>query len=135
MENFLIKSIKLIEQRYGTADPFSLAEKLNIQVEWVYFGQQPLGKIAYDRQQPIVMLNNRIKHLPLRYFTMAHELGHVILQEGLTGYYTGNLYGHSKLETQADKFASALLGLLYVEENGDLPTSYDDLVWRYGLPK
>ncbi|WKF87346.1 hypothetical protein [Lactiplantibacillus plantarum] len=40
--------VKTIVNRYHTADPFVIAEKLNIQVEWCDFGAMPLGKNAYD---------------------------------------------------------------------------------------
>ncbi len=77
--------VKAIVNRYHTADPFVIAEKLNIQVEWCDFGAMPLGKNAYDNQEPIILLNNSIKHTPTQYFILGHELGHVIFHEGLIG--------------------------------------------------
>mgnify|MGYP001225164449 FL=1 len=125
---------ELIEERYGTADPFIIAERLNVEVDWVHLGLSPLGKTMYDGHAPLVILNDRIKNSPLRYFTMAHELGHVILQEDLVGYYTLARNGHSSLEVQANKFAVSLLSRLYIEENYHIPHTYMDLVHAYGLP-
>ncbi|MFB9770125.1 ImmA/IrrE family metallo-endopeptidase [Lactiplantibacillus modestisalitolerans] len=126
--------VKMIVQRYGTADPFIIADKLNVQVEWSTLGPHPLGKTIYDGHSPIVLLNSRIKHKPIRNFTMGHELGHVILQEDLVGYYTTNRHGHSKLETEADKFSVALMGLLFIEDNNRVPGSYQELAYQYGVP-
>jgi len=123
-----------VASRYHTADPFTVAEKLNVQVEWCYFGHYPLGKTIYDGDQPIVLLNESIKHKPIQYFVMGHELGHVILQEGLVGYYTSSNRAHGQLETEADEFSVALMGLLYIEDNDCLPSSYEDLARQYGLP-
>ena len=39
-----------------------------------------------------------------------------------------------KCEYQANEFASGLVGLLYIEENGYGPESYADLMHQYGSP-
>ncbi|MDB8860141.1 ImmA/IrrE family metallo-endopeptidase [Pediococcus acidilactici] len=137
MNNDKIKeAAQKIKQRYNTADPFAIAEKLNIDVEWTnLFLERPFAKTTYDKGQPLVLINARIKHLPSRNYTMAHELGHVILHEGLSTYYTGVRFGHSKLEHEADIFAAALLGLLYIEENDRYPDTLNELVNLYGMPK
>jgi len=117
-----------------TADPFAIADKLNIQVEWCNLGTFPYGKIIYDQHCPIIMLNNSIKHTSLQYFTIGHELGHVVLHEDLTGYYTSAHHGHSKLETEADEFSVGLMGMLFIEENDRVPFSYQELAYQYGVP-
>lgn len=126
--------VRTVTSRYHTANPFIIAEKLNIQVEWCYFDKLPLGKTIYFGKRPIIMLSENIKHKPYQYFVMGHELGHVILQEGLVGYYTSSTRAHSKLETEADEFSAALMGSLYIEDNDCLPSSYEDLAKQYGLP-
>ncbi|KRK21364.1 hypothetical protein FC61_GL000005 [Levilactobacillus brevis ATCC 14869 = DSM 20054] len=65
---------------------------------------------------------------------MGHELGHAILQEGLVGYYTSSNKAHGQLETEADEFSAALMGLLFIEDNDRMPSSYKDLARQYGLP-
>lgn len=126
--------VKTVTNRYHTANPFTIAEKLNIQVEWCYFDRLPLGKTIYDDGQPIIMLDEAIRHTPDQYFVMGHELGHTILQEGLVGYYTSSIRAHGQLETEADEFSVALMGLLFIEDNDRMPTSYKDLARQYGLP-
>ncbi|GAX04123.1 prophage protein [Secundilactobacillus pentosiphilus] len=128
------EATQIVAHRYHTADPFTIAEKLNIEVDWVYLGKSPLGKIIYDDKQPIVMLNKSIRDSPMRYFTMAHELGHTIMQEGLVGYYCLNNWTHSELENEANEFAVSLLAQLYIEENGRLPNDYLELTRTYGMP-
>ncbi|WP_149315800.1 ImmA/IrrE family metallo-endopeptidase [Lentilactobacillus buchneri] len=129
----IIVFIKTVVERYQTADPFQIADGTNTEIDWVELGDHPLGKIIYYGQQPIIMLNNGIKDTPQQYFTLAHELGHLIVQPGLTAYQTGR-YSHDVCEYQANQFATGLMGLLYVEENGYGPESYYDLVHHYGSP-
>lgn len=130
------EAVETVVERYKTADPFSIADKLNIDVEWTsLLGAKPFAKTNYDGDQPIVMMNERIRYLPSRYYTMAHEVGHVILHEGLSGYYTGVRFGHSKLEHESDVFAAALLGVLYIEENDRYPETLNELVSSYGIPE
>ena len=111
-----------------------IADKLNIEVDWCRFGKMPLGKTVYDGHEPVIMLNQLIKHTPAQYFVLGHELGHAILQEGLVGYYTSSVRNHSQLETEADQFSVALMALLFVEDNDYMPESYDELATQYGLP-
>lgn len=126
--------MRIVTDRYKTANPFAIAEKLNIQVEWCYFDKLPRGKTIYFGKCPIIMLNEGIKHKPYQYFVMGHELGHVILREGLVRYYTSSTRAHVQLETEADEFSVALMGLLFIEDNDCLPNSYEDLARQYGLP-
>ncbi|RWZ41020.1 ImmA/IrrE family metallo-endopeptidase [Levilactobacillus brevis] len=126
--------VKTVVNRYNTANPFTIAERLNIQVEWCYFDKLPLGKTIYYGKRPFILLNESIKHTQEQYFVMGHELGHVVLQEGLVGYYTSSNRAHGELETEADEFSAALMGLLFIEDNDHMPSSYEDLVRQYGLP-
>ncbi|KRM93529.1 hypothetical protein FC56_GL000241 [Lentilactobacillus senioris DSM 24302 = JCM 17472] len=134
MHDLIKNTIKTMIRRYGTADPFVIAEKLNIDVRWVNFGERPFGKTFYDEHAPVVMLNKSLKYKPQRYFTLAHEIGHVVMHADLNGYYTGRL-SYGPLELQASEFASGLLALLYVEENGVGPEYRSDLVHAYGYPE
>lgn len=126
-------TIKSVVTRYNTADPFRIAEKLNIEVHWVPLGRMPLGKTIYDGDAPIVMLNYSIRDTPQRYFVMAHEVGHVILHEGLSGYYTGFYHGYDRLEREANQFAIGLMGMLYIEDNGRQPETMGELSREYGI--
>lgn len=133
--NNIKEAVKAVVDKYKTANPFVIADKLNIDVEWTsLFGKRPLAKTNYDDDAPIVMMNERIRYDSSRYYIMAHEIGHVIFHEGLSGYYTGIRFGHSKLEHESDVFAIALMGMLYIEENDRAPETIRELEVTYGLP-
>ncbi|KRL21896.1 ImmA/IrrE family metallo-endopeptidase [Lentilactobacillus kisonensis] len=106
---------------------------MDIEIRWEAFGPHPLGQTAYFDKCPIILLNESIRDSVQRNFTCGHELGHIICQPGITGYQTGRL-SHGTCEYEANQFATALMGLLYVEENGYGPESYYDLVHSYGSP-
>ncbi len=127
--------VPFIAHRYGTADPFTIADKLNIEVQWRELTPGILGKTVYVFGQPIVMLDNCVKHSVQSTFVMAHELGHVLLHEGLASYYSLIPNGDDKSEYEADRFAETLLILYYVEEHRELPENYRDLVSEYGFPE
>lgn len=113
MEHNVKRITEYMVRHFKTADPFRIAELLNVQLDWVTIGDYPLGKTVYDHDAPLVLMNSRIKHSPKQYFVMAHELGHVVLQEGLNGYYTTALHGRSSLEAEADEFSVSLLSQLF----------------------
>ena len=134
MEYDIKRVTEYIVRHFNTADPFRIAELLNVQVDWVNIGKYPLGKTVYDDGAPVVLMNKSIEHTPKQYFVMAHELGHVVLQEGLIGNYTTAMHGRSSLEAEADEFSVALLGQLFIEENERMPETWDELVHDYGFP-
>ena len=133
MTNYAKSAIKEIVARYGTADPFIIADKLNIDYYFMPLGKHPLGDTSYDNHEPIIILNESIHDSPQKYFTLAHEIGHVVMHADLAGYHSGYA-SYGVCEHQANEFATGLVGLLYVEENGYGPESYYDLVYHYGSP-
>lgn len=140
MKEDLETVIGYMGHRYKTFDPFVIAEKLNVQVEWKDFGEHPIGETKYypsmnGGKAPIILLNKKIRYSVERYFTMAHELGHVIEHEGLESYYEFNRRNRSKVEVEADTFAAHLLTNLFVEEYDRVAESYQELVQTYGFPK
>lgn len=134
MSNKLNELVISIGKRYGTFDPFVIADKLNIEIQWKDIFPRPLGDTIYYGEQPIVVMANIIKYSNRRFFVMSHELGHVIEHEGLSAYYNDKSKYKHILENQADKFAITLITNLYIEEHGCLPTTYADLTHSYGLP-
>lgn len=140
MKEDLETVIGYMGHRYKTFDPFVIAEKLNVQVDWRPFGAHPAGETRNyptidGGKAPAILLNERIRDTPERYFAMAHELGHVIEHEGLEGYYDFNRRNRSKVEVEADAFAAHLLTNLFVEEHNRAANNYQELVWTYGFPK
>ena len=130
----LNKLVFNIGKRYNTFDPFTWAEKLNIQIYWKEIADKPLAETLYYGDTPIVMMSNAIRYSNQRYFVLAHELCHVIEQDGLTAYYSSNVRFKNKSENSADEFAMSVVTNLYIEEHGRLPNTYSDLRWNYGLP-
>ena len=90
--------IQTVQKRYETANPFKIAEILNIDVRYCYLGRMPLGKTNYDDKGAIIILNDSLRDSPQKYFTLAHELGHYFMHEGLAGYYTGVRFGYDEFE-------------------------------------
>ena len=118
--------INTVPERYGTANPFKLAELLNIEVRY--------WKTNYDDKGTIIILNDSLRYSNERYFTLAHELGHFFMHEGLAGYYTGIRFGYDQFENQANEFATGLLTHYFVEENDRVPETIRELELTYGLP-
>ncbi|NVZ01058.1 ImmA/IrrE family metallo-endopeptidase [Pediococcus pentosaceus] len=126
--------INTVPERYGTANPFKLAGLLNIEVRYCYLGRMPLGKTNYDDKGAVIILNDSIRYSSERYFTLAHELGHFFMHEGLAGYYTGVRFGYDQFENQANEFTTGLLTHYFVEENDRVPDTVRELELTYGLP-
>lgn len=133
------KSIKIkdaasfIAKRYGTANPFTLADKMNIDVKWCDLGSRLLGKTQYYFGQPTVLLNRIVQDSPKRYDVLAHEIGHVVLHEGVAAYYHLNKRTNSKSEYEAAVFSTALLTVYYEEDQERLPQTLEDLHTAYGV--
>lgn len=133
MNEQLKKLVYFIGNHYRSYDPFILCEKMNIDVKYKPFLSEPLGETTYFRNRPIIILADSLRYSNQRYFVCAHELGHAINHQGLASFYTSNKLNKGKLEVEADKFACALIGMLYVEDTGEFPDSIKELEWRYGL--
>ena len=72
---------ELIEERYGTADPFIIAERLNVEVDWVHLGLSPLGKTMYDGHAPLVIPHDTLINTPLPSFPMVHAVRSLLMPE------------------------------------------------------
>ncbi|GEK28118.1 ImmA/IrrE family metallo-endopeptidase [Furfurilactobacillus siliginis] len=75
------KITEYMVDKYHTAGPFQIAEKLNVQTDWISIDDFPLGKTIYDSNSPLILLNENIKNSSQRYFVMCHELGHVFYKK------------------------------------------------------
>lgn len=128
------KMIGYIVHRYGTADPFRIADELGVDLRWADLGANVMGKTQYMLSQPVVMLNEAVHDSNQRYYVMAHELGHVILHADVASYYKITTHGNGKAEAEADQFATALMVRLYWEEHSELPDTVSDLTHEYGVP-
>ena len=65
--------MNIIGDRYGTYNPFIIADKLNIDVRWADIYPRPYGDTMYYGDEPVVMLSNAIRDSPERYYVLGHE--------------------------------------------------------------
>lgn len=128
-----LQQINNLRNVYGTLDPFLLANKLDVEVRYVSFGNNPKGMYTKIKGDPIIFLNESIEYLPERKFVLAHELYHYLEHEENAAYYIQNDKARSKLETEANKFAIALLTNLYIEENREYPETIEEVSYKYGI--
>lgn len=99
--------VEQLIHKYGTNNPFTIAEKMGVQI--VY---ERLGKIEgyYNKvfRVPIIHINENAKNPR---FVCSHELGHVInhpdTDTSFLKKYT--LFSNDKIEVEANTFAVELL--------------------------
>lgn len=125
--------VKTLVETYQTANPFTLAENLNIPYQYVNFPENLKGQIVVYNEKPIILLNDSIKETPTNYLVMAHELKHALDHPDLLGYYSLCYGGKGKLENEADRFATELMLLFYQEKYEDLPETFDTLKATFGI--
>lgn len=97
-------------KRYGTSDPFSLAEKLNIIVFNVPL-EEIQGFYMYLKKHRVIYLNSEIEDMELRRVVLAHEIGHALLHTKINCYFMrkSTFLNTSKYEIEANRFAAELL--------------------------
>lgn len=103
---------KIIEQlvkKYGTSNPFKLADLLGVVIVF-----EPLGSIYgyYSRSHrtKVIHINENLPYNK-QFSTCAHELGHVVLHpDANTAFLKKNtLFSAEKIEVEANTFAVELL--------------------------
>lgn len=121
----LRKRIRRIKLQYGTCKPFEICCQKDIPIEYVNI-QRSLADTVYLHNHPIIFLSETLSDSPDRYFVCAHELAHVILHNGLQGYYTQSSGNCVETELEANKFTMGLCEQLY-EEFGKYPNCFNCL--------
>ncbi|WP_413628333.1 ImmA/IrrE family metallo-endopeptidase (plasmid) [Fructilactobacillus vespulae] len=131
--NEIEKLANKLGKKYKTFDPFLIAEKENIDIQYKDFENEPLGQSISYFNRPIILLSLNIIDSNKKYFVCAHELCHALKHTELSTYYISNCNVKNKFEYQADKFAFTLLKNLYKEqyETEDITTNY--LTIAYGI--
>ena len=109
MSNIKDKVNTIISQ-HRTSDPFKLCELMNIPVYDLELPESVNGMYTRMCNKDIVILNNALEDYK-RLSVCAHELGHVILHEGLNclDIERNTNFFASKFEYEADLFAAYLL--------------------------
>lgn len=89
-------------------DLFRLAEEINIRVVERSLNEKVLGACKTKGIKRIILLNNNIFYEKRKRFTLAHEIGHLILGHGDQYCDSKNFYIR-QIEREANAFASELL--------------------------
>ena len=101
--------VESLVKKYKTTSPLELAKCKNIIVIYA-----PLGKLKgfyqYDRRCRYIVLNESLSTYTFK-SVLSHELGHAILHptDNTIAFKNNSYILTSKLETEADTFASELL--------------------------
>jgi len=99
-----------ITKKHKTANPFEIAENLNIQIiEWDLH-HEINGYYKYDRRNKYIVINQNLSN-EWKKVVCAHELGHAILHTRInTPFMKQNtLFSLNKIEREANRFAAELL--------------------------
>ncbi|MGL9971517.1 ImmA/IrrE family metallo-endopeptidase [Enterococcus sp. DIV1420a] len=126
--------IEKLKKKYGTADPFKIAEKIGIIILYGYFGNEVYGFYNKFRKQKFIHLNIELSYLEQR-FVCGHELFHAIFHpdENTARMTASSFCSTSKIEAQANCGATYLLIDGSHRDELYLPTKQDILNF-YGLP-
>ena len=109
MDDFIIREVERLKKKYGTNNPFEIAEG-----EKIIIYKEPLGTIRgyynkYVRQKSIHINCNLSERQ--QYVTCGHELAHARLHPNANTpmFRENTFYSINKLERQANKFDAHLL--------------------------
>ncbi|WP_428863717.1 ImmA/IrrE family metallo-endopeptidase [Clostridium sediminicola] len=134
MREKIIKKVKQLMKKYGTNNPFELADELGMEVF-----THPLGNIkgVYKliNRSKVIILNSDLDDYE-RVFVCAHELGHAIFHPKLNKYFIERytLYSKDKYENQANLFTAELL-LADVNEETCYGLTMDAIAATYNIDK
>ena len=99
-------------QRFGTRDPFQIAESLHIEILFHQLGDYLKGYFFYQSKVKIIIINCELEE-EMQRMVCAHELGHSLLHKDLAADHSLNdisLFDMTaKPECEANLFASELL--------------------------
>lgn len=110
MKNSIESIANTVIEHYGTSDPFELAKRMSIFVYSAELPKETNGFYFQFNGKEMICLNSETNYTEQR-FVCAHELGHVVLHNGLNIFQLEHttLYLSGKYEKEADLFASYLL--------------------------
>lgn len=116
MKRDILKEVNKLIKKYGTANPFTICQYLNIiLVDNISF--EGRGVYKYFQRNRIIGINPCLPEIE-RFITCAHELGHAVMHTKIntvllkqTSYLKTNIY-----ETEANMFSDYLMEV-YFENN------------------
>ena len=97
------------QRKFGTRDPFKIADALGIEVQIGNIGSKS-GCYMYLKRSKCIWLNENLEQHEAE-FVMAHELGHAIMHPRENYYFIKHktLFLNSRNEIEANKFAAEFL--------------------------
>lgn len=109
MKKDIKKLVSHYVRKYNTRNPFELAERLNVQVQFGDLGSRA-GCYMFLKNHKCIFLNENLSDFEMK-IVMAHELGHAILHRKENCYFIRNktFLLTSKNEVEANRFAAELL--------------------------
>lgn len=130
MSNIAYKSVREVIEKYKTTDPFDIAEKMNIQIEFApLIGQKAVYVNISDT--PIIVINDRFRCHPELRFIVSHELFHAFYHYDLSLFYHKGYNVRLKFEREANQFATYLCLVDATIHEGQ---TYHNLLMEYGIP-
>ncbi|AHD04676.1 ImmA/IrrE family metallo-endopeptidase [Paenibacillus larvae] len=122
-----------IIQTHGTNDPLRIAEEKNIKVLFEDLGENIWGYYTCLYRTPSVHVNNRLNDFEAR-FSIAHELSHHILHQGInTPFLKKNtLFSIDKIEREANELA---LYILIGNNKPEYGETKECFLFRCGIPE
>lgn len=106
-----IKSIvNDLVSKHGSMNPYSIAEKMNMNVFTHDLHIEIRGYYKYDRRNKYIVINDKLDENTQR-VVCAHELGHAILhpRSNTTFMQQNTLLSVDRIESEANRFAAELL--------------------------
>lgn len=132
MKKDIRKLVSSYVKKYGTRNPFKLAEYLNIQVQIGNLGSCS-GCYMFLKNHRCIFLNENLDERE-KTVVMAHELGHAIMHRKENCYFIRNktFLLTSKNEIEANSFAAELLiSDDILEENKNFTTEHFSMLLGY----
>ncbi len=135
--NKIEHNVRQLINRYKSADPFFICEKMEILIVDKDLPSSINGFTVTIDKLPFIVLNTSLDYYNRR-FTAAHELGHIILH-GTTNTIKLSIntsFCVSKFEKEADSFAARLLLALELDETEGMESiTSDDISKLTHIPK
>lgn len=125
------KKVGQLVKKYGTNNPFELAEALGIEVVLEPLGDS-LGYFSRFNRTSIIHINELLSY-QRQVTTCAHELGHVVLHSDTNAaFLKANTYFQTSIiEQEANDF---MLELLFNQGGEDIVT-IREITEQYGIPE
>jgi len=130
----LYLQIHQLADKFGTYDPFEIANILDYQVEYADLGCLEGLCTTAPSGDVYIGLSDELRELPEKYAVMSHELKHGLDHTECTALYTIGNNWEGKMEREANLFACSQLTALYKEQYGERPQSFKEMQAAYGLP-